>query len=924
MKKENEKEKKEYPLIGINLVKSKTQKLINIEGISIYFPFEPYPSQIAYMKNVILTLNKEESLSALESPTGTGKTLCLLCAVLAWIKHNNKQISIYYCTRTVSQINNVLKELNKTCYEINISFLTSRKHTCIQFTKNKRKKMEHSILSDICETFRNNYWKMKREKENEKSKLFENENEEEIDDEIKKKKRKKKIINLPICDYYREESNYHNFDKNNDLTDIEDLLKIGKKHIFCPYLYNIYKTRKCANLTIMTYNYMIDAKIREKLDIIEKNSIVILDEAHNICDNLENVDSKKINMNDLKEVQELLQIFLDFITLNRKNIYKEDEDINPLLLLDYKDINNEIKAIKNFINDMNGLDLNKIKRCKKYNLYENTFYICDIEFFKEKFKNFNSSLYEDINKKFNTIPNEYKKEFNNFYLRSEYYDRRKILSKYMKLLRKISDFLIHLKIFYIPQNNKITSDNKPAAPVLLHLKEQDENIINNLDKKEDRREEEILDIKRKIEGDDINSFRFIIKKHLNEITFDINSLDASYGFKEFLKINPHCTILTSGTLSIKTIKNLLKVNFYKELNNNHVISNNQFMLNIITEFELNNIKHDYSFIYDRRHDITQVKSLGNEIYNLANSVTVGGILVFFQSFDYLHKCYKVWLSEGIVKKFNKIKDSFFDLEFNKKFSEELIMEKKKKNNLLLFTVYRGKNSEGINFSNDEARMVICVGVPYPKLSDIKVNLKREFLTQRCKKERNGFDGHQWYTQEAMNAVNQSLGRLIRNVNDYGIMICFGIEFLKVSQYFCKWIKSNVRNNIKLKENDNKFYKRLNDFLINLRYLYNNDKNTNNKKDEMDEESLDDFREERELNNEENDDDNSSRESWERDDNDIDNEDESDKEENDCLISIKKKNLKFKFPYLGNKRYRKDFHNSNIIDVDDYDYEKKFI
>ena len=61
------------------------------------------------------------------------------------------------------------------------------------------------------------------------------------------------------------------------------------------------------------------------------------------------------------------------------------------------------------------------------------------------------------------------------------------------------------------------------------------------------------------------------------------------------------------------------------------------------------------------------------------------------------------------------------------------MEYKKNKNLLLFTVYRGKNSEGINFSDDEARMVICIGVPYPNLSDIKVQLKREFLDKRNRK-----------------------------------------------------------------------------------------------------------------------------------------------------------------------------------------------
>ena len=68
------------------------QFLTKIFDIEINFPYQPYEIQINYMSKVIESLDKgNNNISALESPTGTGKTLCLLCSVLSWVNKRKKE-----------------------------------------------------------------------------------------------------------------------------------------------------------------------------------------------------------------------------------------------------------------------------------------------------------------------------------------------------------------------------------------------------------------------------------------------------------------------------------------------------------------------------------------------------------------------------------------------------------------------------------------------------------------------------------------------------------------------------------------------------------------------------------------------------------------------------------------------------------------
>lgn len=156
-----------------------------LNGVTVEFPFQPYPCQEEYMTKVLECLQKKVN-GILESPTGTGKTLCLLCSTLAWRQHLRDAVSslkiaervqgelfaswtlsswksaasangdsieyytdipkIIYASRTHSQLTQVISELRNTSYRPKVCVLGSREQLCIH-PEVKKQESNHMQIS---------------------------------------------------------------------------------------------------------------------------------------------------------------------------------------------------------------------------------------------------------------------------------------------------------------------------------------------------------------------------------------------------------------------------------------------------------------------------------------------------------------------------------------------------------------------------------------------------------------------------------------------------------------------------------------------------------------------------------------------------------------------------------------------------------
>lgn len=283
-------------------------------------------------------------------------------------------------------------------------------------------------------------------------------------------------------------------------------------------------------------------------------------------------------------------------------------------------------------------------------------------------------------------------------------------------------------------------------------------------------------------------------------------------------------LLTSGTLSpLGSFAQELSIPFPVRLENPHVIDPAQVWVAIVGKGPRGNALNSS---YQTRNSSEYKEDLGNAIVNFARIVP-DGLLVFFPSYGVLKQCIDAWkvLGAGGLSLWDRIvqhkapvvepRESGLFPAAAADFRAKL--EHPAYRGAVFFAVCRGKASEGLDFSDRAGRAVIITGIPYATKTDPKVQIKQEVLNEarrsrlHNKRPRGGtssgstaavagsgeddepLSGDTWYVQQAIRAVNQAMGRVIRHRKDYGAIILCDERFQQssVRHQLSKWLRDKV-------------------------------------------------------------------------------------------------------------------------------------
>ncbi|KAJ7069950.1 helicase C-terminal domain-containing protein [Mycena amicta] len=509
--------------------------------------------------------------------------------------------------------------------------------------------------------------------------------------------------------------------------DIEDLASVGRLAHTCPY-FGSRRAIPQAELVTLPYNLLIQKTAREALGIDLTNQIVIVDEAHNLIPTLLSLSTSRLSLSLLT------------LSISQVSIYinKFRTRLSPYNLIRLTWLLLYLEALKKFVEEWRDA------RTKESKSREDVLTVAELQ---EKLGHQASSI--------NLLDVER-------YLRAS------------KIARKIAGYADK------EAEKELDPKLRPRRGTVPPLHTVEAFLLSLTGANEDGRV--TISLLRTPSGKE-------------EVEMKYQLLNPAPPFLEVLQ-SARSVILAGGTMSpipdvINQLFSYLPTERITSFSCGHVIPESNLQAVVVSKSPRGG---ELEFKADKQKDETVIAELGQILLNFA-ALVPGGMVVFFPSYSFLNTAKALWQKSGAIARFEGKKKVFFEPEQASQVDQVLQQyasaihnptPSEKTKGALLFAVIGAKLSEGINFTDDLARAVVVVGLPFANLGSAELRERMKYVNQlEQKRGTKRVPGQkdaagELYENMCMNAVNQSIGRAIRHQNDWASLILLDKRYASMS------------------------------------------------------------------------------------------------------------------------------------------------
>lgn len=673
---------------------------------------------------------------------------------------------LYYASRTHSQLTQFVNEIRKTNFAsssetppIKVVPLASRANMCIN--QEVLRLRDPNAINEKCT-------EMSRESNKDKK-----------------------------CPYAKSKS--VNLLKESILTsvqDIEDIARQGRYLGACPYYASRLSVTE-AEVVVLPYNNLLHHETRKASNLDLKESIVLIDEAHNILETICSIHSSSITGQHLISAHTILSRYYKKFhnRMSAKNAEMIKHIVSCLTAL-IKFLNDPLTHLKDYDNPK-AIDLDT--RGESVSGEENA--ISSGDKFQETMIDVTRFVGASTIERFN------------IFKIIDYFDRSQLSRKLIGFFKQDCSIDLTLELSEDLENKNNPKKCDRSTPALKKRKIsnlQQNNCYRAADESHQKKDSLSTSISFLVAsnpelkpGKDclISSYPvYILVEFLRSLTnltedgrvlVNIVRNNIQKSSLKFVLLNPssqfqqmakesRSIVLAGGTMQpFSEFLDLLfkPLGVDKEqmtlFSCGHVIKPEQLLISTLS---VGPTGRPLELSFKTRSNFETVDEIGRSILGIS-SLVPGGVICFLPSYDYEQFCYNRWTQMGFIKAIESKSKRVFreprQATHMKATWDEYVRTiesgRSSKKGALMFCVVGGKMSEGINFNDDLGRCVIMVGLPYANIKSIELQQKMAYYDRTCKRGSSSA-GQEYYENLCIKGLNQSIGRAVRHKNDYAAIV----------------------------------------------------------------------------------------------------------------------------------------------------------